>query len=605
MGLCRYSRLLILFITNLAAVIIKMFSEELDNQLELLASIASRTPSEQAAALSIRYGQKGFYREARDAAEKAISLDPKNVEAYAALSCSLFHFRCFKDAVEVLEPFKSDPRAAKTYKRACLVLEEHNTGGFDLARMMGESFDSMQMIHGDFVHWDLRLGYRKDGVRGLFANADFDEGTLLIAEKAIVTLFPEDPHIDISGIPFQAVRDGANDPLVPGLLEAMLDSLYHRHTGGQALHLDDGVTHGAYPRETSSDKVEPELQWNSTYDNVERLYTNPTFADYRHVENVVRYNACRIDGLPSPVGLRSWATDVDVEMEASPVFRGDSQEMSHGLFYTTSFLNHSCMANCARFSIGDFTFIYAKRKISMGDEITRGYWSAVEKIAIRDRNAKAFKFTCYCSLCVYQRSDPAKFTTAALFTKKFNTIPQASVKIATDMINSLKKVFDIQFNSDSAKLEQLRLNPSERCRSVTGDPPVEQIVSYLSVAWEMYRAQIMNWKKAELSERRKLCNSKTYLPQEYTANAAADMAEIALLFREIGPYVADIYPPVLALSVFSLRCRSLAIPVKDPLTRAWLLETKRLFALHFQGQEAVWDQTVARIIDQMSPGASS
>jgi SET domain len=583
-----------------------MFSEGSDSPLRVpsrSASLSEKRVSQQETDLSFREGENGFYRKARDMAQKAISLDPENVEAYVALSRSLFHLRCFKEAVDVLEPFKSYPVADKIYKRSCIVLDEHTTGGFDLVQMMQESYTWMRLIHGDFVHWDLRLGYRKDGVRGLFANADFDEGTLLIAEKAIVAVFPSDPHLDLDDIPFQAVRDGIDDPLVPRLLEATLDAICHRHIGEQALHLDDGDTHGAYPREAAPDKVEPVLHWKSTYDISDRIYSMPTFGDCRHVENVVRYNVCRIDGLPSPVGLRSWVTEQDVLMEPSAIFSGDSYEPSLGLFYTTSFINHSCMANCARFSIGDFNFIYTKRKISMGDEITRGYWSGVEKLEIRDRNAKSFKFTCDCSLCVYQHSDPAKFKIAALYTEKFwDAMPDGAIKMATDMIRSLKKVFAIEFNSDSANLEQLMMSPAERCRSVICGPPVEKIVSYLSIACEMYLARVAGWREAQKYELKQLAINKNYLPQEFTSLAAADMAELALLFREVGPYVADLYVPVMALSVLALRLRSFTIPPEDPLTRAWLSEVKRLFAIHYVGDERIWDHVVARIAEEMFPG---
>jgi hypothetical protein len=166
-----------------------------------------------------------------------------------------------------------------------------------------------------------------------------EAGALLIAEKAIAAVFPNDPVVDITEFKYQAVRNSRADPLVPPLLEVTLDKIYNNNMGGQALKFDDGS--GAYWLYKSSTKEvleaaqkELPLVWDATIDEKsDTLYEFPSFGEFTHVENIVRYNACVVDGLRPLSSLFGWKTAVcsssrNCQILRIPLHLGLSQTIS-------------------------------------------------------------------------------------------------------------------------------------------------------------------------------------------------------------------------------------------------------------------------------------
>lgn len=50
------------------------------------------------------------------------------------------------------------------------------------------------------------------------------------------------------------------------------------------------------------------------------------------------------------------------------------------LFLMTSMINHCCLNNCVKFTIGDYVFVLASRAISAGDELFLTYVENIDEV---------------------------------------------------------------------------------------------------------------------------------------------------------------------------------------------------------------------------------
>jgi len=66
---------------------------------------------------------------------------------------------------------------------------ESRTGSYNIPEMLLEAQESNRLTHGDFVSEDVKMDFGRNGLRGLFASRDIPAGTLIIAEKAIFSIF--------------------------------------------------------------------------------------------------------------------------------------------------------------------------------------------------------------------------------------------------------------------------------------------------------------------------------------------------------------------------------------------------------------------------------
>src|SRR5579859_2734899 len=156
-----------------------------------------------------QYFREGKYQHALGEASKAVETDPTDVYGHIALSESLLHLRDYRGAVLALRDWQSHVSAESALQRAQNCLEEHQTGRFDVAAIMNEAALKQRVMRGDFINSDVELNWR-DKVRGLFAKGDIKRGSLIIAEKAVFSVFPEDPCTEESTLAFD-YKPGATD----------------------------------------------------------------------------------------------------------------------------------------------------------------------------------------------------------------------------------------------------------------------------------------------------------------------------------------------------------------------------------------------------------
>src|SRR5271156_588358 len=97
-------------------------------------------------------------------------------------------------------------------------------------------------MHGDYVNTDVELKYRENtDTRGLFARKELKRGTLIFAEKAVISVFPRDPAISMPTYEYKQLRTPSpkDDPLLLQLIEEAFYAVFHRKLGWQLYNLHD------------------------------------------------------------------------------------------------------------------------------------------------------------------------------------------------------------------------------------------------------------------------------------------------------------------------------------------------------------------------------
>ena len=96
------------------------------------------------------------------------------------------------------------------------------------------------------------------------------------------------------------------------------------------------------------------------------------------------------------------------EDETTPQFIKDSRY--GGVYSHLSYMNHSCMPNSSRGSIGDVMLLHAQRDIAKGEEICIAYAGHRSEAPYDQRQSTTeviWGFNCPCLLCQLEALDPA------------------------------------------------------------------------------------------------------------------------------------------------------------------------------------------------------
>ena len=124
---------------------------------------------------------------------RVLSVANSALEPRILLSEALINLRAFPEALHVLYGYEDHPTAKPWFEVAEKCYNEYRTGSYNIPEMLMEAQESHRLTHGDFVSEDVKIDFGRDRLRGLFASMDIPAGTLIIAEKAIFSVFPDDP----------------------------------------------------------------------------------------------------------------------------------------------------------------------------------------------------------------------------------------------------------------------------------------------------------------------------------------------------------------------------------------------------------------------------
>ena len=337
--------------------------------------------------------QLGRYEEAAKSAGVVIK-DPfvGNVKAQEILARALFHLGQPNQAKDILMDLrnnvKDDPKLTKSIQSLlgdCLqAIMEEKMGSYNLRKMIVEASLYTELpFHADYKSSKIDLGVQivrpSDGMeyRGVLANADIAEGTLLTSTRAFA--FAHTPRITTNSAKAAAQKKD-------------LYEVQHVHRAVQHLMNRPSLASPFYRLEAAG-KINHDDQKTTA-----RSSTGPII-DLVKIGGILESNRFGIDVKhpSSPIELKAPSE----EAEGDPV--------GVGLWLDTSMFNHSCTPNAAWTPIGNQMMVYASKDIPKGSEVCISYVHVAS--SYEDRKERFSKwsggkgFECGCEWCHLLRSN--------------------------------------------------------------------------------------------------------------------------------------------------------------------------------------------------------
>lgn len=335
-----------------------------------------------------------------------ITIVAQDLELHDALISTLFlqslaayELRCYRKAGELLDHLRTVAKTAnisppkdiedriRTAKKAADTrIREMQHAAYDWVSLFRrsvtqESERSSLMEAADFIG-PVKLDWAPGKGRGLFLTRDVRAGELLIVEKAICVgvegekatdyrksyafLFPRTvvPGISTaSGVAAAQLIAGARDN----------PSLSH-----QLAQLSGGPKSGSLP----SLKVPPsEGAW---LESKAQVSDQLDLEQFRTIIEVNSYNL--------PLITKDLATNPSLD-----------RRKTGGIFYASSFMNHSCIPNASRTAFGDIMVIRANTNLKKGAEIMQSYVTGAPYHERAVRLKDSWGIDCTCALCQADR----------------------------------------------------------------------------------------------------------------------------------------------------------------------------------------------------------
>jgi hypothetical protein len=253
---------------------------------------------------------------------------------------SLIKIRKFKDAFEYLNENKSKILNYEEIKLFLLEKEKNSKGIFNLYEMLKTENNNFYQNSADFINSKIKITNSAEKGIKIVAKEKISKAELICANKAIFFLRPEEISVE-------------NEYNFQKKLLKIIEKIPEEFP--EIFSLFDG---------------------NNKHLNINQRLNQNKHLKKEKLMNIIKYNsfdAFRIFFMNKFIGT--------------------------GIYYFSSFFNHSCNSNCFTFAIGDFLFVYAKRNINENEEITVNYIPCENVYKIRKNFCNEKNFECDCEIC--------------------------------------------------------------------------------------------------------------------------------------------------------------------------------------------------------------
>ncbi|RDL33978.1 SET-containing protein [Venustampulla echinocandica] len=301
--------------------------------------------------------------------------DQKNKEldskAYFRAGCAAYDLGEFQEAKRFFEeqqrltPDRKD--AAARLRQTELRIQEQDTGVYDFKKIKaGLSVGRPRVDAASFTR-NVRVGESPGRGRGLFANRDIDSGEIIICEKTFCVVWGHEEEA-LTAMTYDS-RDDRIRVSPAGLCKAIVQKL-----------LDNPSQVG---------KV---MDLYGDYQGIDKQLIKEASGlviDAFQVHDIVSRNAF------GPGSVYS----------GHHYGEGEFNNASAGLWILASYINHSCISNSEKESMGDLMVLRATRPISANEEITHSYDASSDYDARTVALMNTWGFTCTCTLCIAEKAD--------------------------------------------------------------------------------------------------------------------------------------------------------------------------------------------------------
>lgn len=307
-------------------------------------------------------------------------------------SLAAYELRCYRKAGDLLDHLRTVAKTANislpketvdriwaAKKEVGIRIREMKYGDYDwlslFRKCMTQGSEQSYLIDAaDFIG-PVKLDWVPGKGRGLLLTRDVRAGELLIVEKAIGVGFKGEDAIDHrKSYDFmfpRALVPGISTRAEIGLARLVIGSwdnpsLYHQLT-----QLAGGPKSDTLP----SLRLPPsENAW------LESELPSSGELDLEQIKNIYKVNAYSL-----PL--------IGENLDTEPNKEGG------GVFYASSFINHSCIPNTSRIAFGDVLVIRANTDLRKGEEITQNYMIGAPYHLRAIRLKDSWGIDCTCALC--------------------------------------------------------------------------------------------------------------------------------------------------------------------------------------------------------------
>lgn len=302
---------------------------------------------------------------------------------------SLIKIRNFKSAFEYLNKNQSKISNFDEIKNFLLEKEKNQNGIFNLFEMLKTEKTNFYQNSADFINSKCEISFSFEKGIKILAKEKISKAELICANKAIFFLRPEEISIE-------------NEYNFQKKLLKNIEKIPEEFP--EIFQLFDG---------------------NNKHLNLNQRKNQNKHLKKEKLMNIIKYNsfdAFRIFFMNKFIGT--------------------------GIYYFSSFFNHSCNSNCFTFAIGDFLFVYAKRNINENEEITVNYIPCENVYKIRKSFCNEKNFVCDCEICANDKKRETNEKNVKLNDFIEKIILSKENKNFEEFVNKNGKEFFINFVDD-------------------------------------------------------------------------------------------------------------------------------------------------------------
>jgi len=335
--------------------------------------------------------------------------------------------RTYFEKQEKLMPGSKDAIARR--RKTDLRLKEQTIGAYDFRKIRAGLSTGRPQVDAASFSKNVEIRESSGKGRGLFVTSDLKPGEIILAEKAFCAVWGHEDEA-LTAMTYDK-RDDKIRVFPAGLPKSIVQKLQDNPSLVERV-LDLFGDYGGIGKEL--------LLRNS----------NPVI-DIFQIHDIVTRNA---------FGLH--ALDLSKQNEQASV--GNA---STALWILAAYVNHSCVPNATKESIGDLMVLRATQSIRAGDEITHSYDASSDFDARSAALITTWGFTCTCALCTVERMESPEVrkkrreleNEAKAFVTRYEAVGAKKLTIvkARRLFNSINNTYDNSRHKDMPRRALLEI----------------------------------------------------------------------------------------------------------------------------------------------------
>jgi len=367
----------------------------------------------------------------------AIELDSNNEYAYYWAGRSNYQLRQFEKALDYFEKSlkinsnnkDTENEIVRTHKR----LNEAKNGTYNFKELYEQYFkrENLYLDVADYFSNQMKITNIENKSKGVVAIDFIKKGTLLLANKAASAVFYNNKDfrlksyntIDCFNKKYKTRNESENitnlaykiqdDPVFANKIYSLFggcafDRENIEHHMIDIKRIEEILKFNSFSIENPFEELDI-IRLDNEMKNF-KYFNNINYAEFEDDDNFEEEASIDEDSMQLDLASIDFDSSVYKNLVDLQI-KLDNLNNQSGLWYLSSYFNHSCLANCNVRTIGDVQFFYSQKDIEIGEELTIRYfppeWNYSEKI---EHTLAVYGFKCDCKLCILDEQDLMRIT---------------------------------------------------------------------------------------------------------------------------------------------------------------------------------------------------